>query len=177
MSLHSLVQVQLFIFYLGPIKKGLIVSNSLLLGFPALKHMSRLRALHAQYNTLIFFLCRNLQFFERSSYKSLCYIMSVGCPQVPYDIMPPPPTCIYTNHMPMHMNQSAVCVASSMNHRELTPQWVWIRSSCNAAGSLTHLTVSVPPQRTCSFGGFDLTNRSLHVVNMGSEANVSAGSL
>ncbi|TNN65701.1 SAM and SH3 domain-containing protein 1 [Liparis tanakae] len=25
--------------------------------------------------------------------------------------------------------------------------------------------------RTCSFGGFDLTNRSLHVVNVGSEAN------
>lgn len=29
-------------------------------------------------------------------------------------------------------------------------------------------------QRTCSFGGFDLTNRSLHVVNSGTEANVSA---
>lgn len=29
------------------------------------------------------------------------------------------------------------------------------------------------PQRTCSFGGFDLSNRSLHVVNAGNEANVS----
>lgn len=29
-------------------------------------------------------------------------------------------------------------------------------------------------QRTCSFGGFDLTNRSLHVVNSATEANVSA---
>lgn len=32
----------------------------------------------------------------------------------------------------------------------------------------------LPTQRTCSFGGFDLTNRSLHVVNSCSEANVSA---
>lgn len=31
-----------------------------------------------------------------------------------------------------------------------------------------------PPQRTCSFGGFDLTSRSLHVVNSGTEADVSA---
>lgn len=31
-----------------------------------------------------------------------------------------------------------------------------------------------PSQRTCSFGGFDLTNRSLHVVNSGTEANVSS---
>lgn len=33
---------------------------------------------------------------------------------------------------------------------------------------------SSPPQRTCSFGGFDLTNRSLHVVSSGTEADVSA---
>ncbi|XP_035473434.2 SAM and SH3 domain-containing protein 1a isoform X3 [Scophthalmus maximus] len=30
---------------------------------------------------------------------------------------------------------------------------------------------SISHGRTCSFGGFDLTNRSLHVVNAGSEAN------
>lgn len=35
----------------------------------------------------------------------------------------------------------------------------------------------LPPQRTCSFGGFDLTNRSLHVLNSGTEANVSADRL
>lgn len=32
-------------------------------------------------------------------------------------------------------------------------------------------------QRTCSFGGFDLSNRSLHVVGGGSESNVSAQQL
>nr|XP_020445451.1 SAM and SH3 domain-containing protein 1 isoform X8 [Monopterus albus] len=38
-------------------------------------------------------------------------------------------------------------------------------------GSAPNLTQSSNCNRTCSFGGFDLSNRSLHVVNTGSEAN------
>ncbi|XP_056283885.1 SAM and SH3 domain-containing protein 1a isoform X4 [Pseudoliparis swirei] len=38
-------------------------------------------------------------------------------------------------------------------------------------GEMRKALSSISHGRTCSFGGFDLTNRSLHVVNMGSEAN------
>lgn len=48
-------------------------------------------------------------------------------------------------------------------------------------GSLRRVFAPPPPllllQRTCSFGGFDLSNRSLHVVGAGSESNVSAEQL
>lgn len=53
---------------------------------------------------------------------------------------------------------------------------VWFGSFCNVTFWmwLIWLCFGSPPQRTCSFGGFDLSNRSLHVVNTGLEANVSA---
>ncbi|KAM6906448.1 SAM and SH3 domain-containing protein 1a isoform 4-T4 [Lycodopsis pacificus] len=38
-------------------------------------------------------------------------------------------------------------------------------------GEMRKALSSISHGRTCSFGGFDLTNRSLHVVNVGSEAN------
>ncbi|XP_068580718.1 SAM and SH3 domain-containing protein 1a isoform X4 [Cebidichthys violaceus] len=38
-------------------------------------------------------------------------------------------------------------------------------------GEMRKALSSISHGRTCSFGGFDLTNRSLHVVNAGSEAN------
>lgn len=74
----------------------------------------------------------------------------------------------------MYMNQTAACVASSMNHRAPTPRWLWMRSP-GPFRCVSFHRVTAPSQRTCSFGGFDLSNRSLHVVNAGSEANVSAG--
>uniref|UniRef100_H3D3X8 SAM and SH3 domain containing 1a n=1 Tax=Tetraodon nigroviridis TaxID=99883 RepID=H3D3X8_TETNG len=38
-------------------------------------------------------------------------------------------------------------------------------------GEMRRALSSISHGRTCSFGGFDLTNRSLHVVNSGTEAN------
>ncbi|KAG7263452.1 hypothetical protein CRUP_034143, partial [Coryphaenoides rupestris] len=40
-----------------------------------------------------------------------------------------------------------------------------------ADGEMRKALSSISHGRTCSFGGFDLSNRSLHVVNAGSEAN------
>ncbi|XP_040919954.1 SAM and SH3 domain-containing protein 1a isoform X3 [Toxotes jaculatrix] len=40
-------------------------------------------------------------------------------------------------------------------------------------GEMRKALSSISHGRTCSFGGFDLSNRSLHVVNTGSEANSS----
>lgn len=97
--------------------------------------------------------------------------MSVGCPQSYMTSCPR----TYTNHIPMFINQTAACVVPSMNHRELS------LAGCGRGVSVmwpfkwgSFDCVLAPPQRTCSFGGFDLSNRSLHVVNTGSEANVSA---
>lgn len=42
--------------------------------------------------------------------------MSVGCPQSHMTSCPG----LYTNHIPMYINQAAACVVPSMNHRELT---------------------------------------------------------
>lgn len=81
------------------------------------------------------------------------------------------PICVH-----IHQNASK-CVVPSMNHRDL------FLAGGVSLGQLEMwlitLSLCPPPpvlllQRTCSFGGFDLSNRSLHVVGAGSESNVSA---
>lgn len=88
-----------------------------------------------------------------------------------------PPTDTHT-YTPMSINQSAACVTTSMNHRDLTHLCLWIVSTWPFGFDLFDCVWSLfpPPQRTCSFGGFDLSNRSLHVANAGSDGNVSARS-
>ncbi|XP_020570268.1 SAM and SH3 domain-containing protein 1 isoform X3 [Oryzias latipes] len=58
---------------------------------------------------------------------------------------------------------------SELDACELDDEGKLSRSSTD--GEMRKALSSISHGRTCSFGGFDLSNRSLHVVNAGSEAN------
>lgn len=112
--------------------------------------------------------------------------LAVHCP-----IRHPPPLHHFIQTTYTHVHDSKeppACVASSMNHCELTPPPPPL--TVGAAGDFLQpdllnvihlicvLSPSPSPQRAYSFGGFDLTKAaSCVVVNAGSEANVSSGSL